>query len=240
MNDQFLRDYYKFPNQRSIRKVEDGLHLNRKKHKTNRMMLTLKPMTILILVTVLISALLLISPVVRAQVNEWIQQIGGVFILETNEYPGRGSPVQTLPYEQYSLNEVENELPFALGLPQWIPDDFKIISSVKVTRFDDIAISAYIDWKTPSDSIFSLIIQHRLDGENGVLVVGEWSVQERLVNGEPAALILGGWNADTQKWDDNLDVITLSWYHDSQLYTLQGINEDVSVDELIKIAESIR
>jgi len=28
------------------------------------------------------------------------------------------SPVQTLPYEQYSLDEVETELPFALGLFQ--------------------------------------------------------------------------------------------------------------------------
>lgn len=240
MNDQFLRDYYKFPNQRSILKVEDMLHLNREKHKTNRMIPTLKPMAIVILVLILISALLLVSPVVRAQVNEWIQQIGGVFILETNEYPGMGSPVQTLPYEQYSLDEVETELPFTLGLPQWIPDDFKMVPTVKVTRFDDIAISAYIDWKTPSDSIFSLIIQHRLDGENGGLVVGEGSVQEYLVNGEPAALIMGGWNADTQTWDNNLDVITLSWYHDGQLYTLQGINQDVSLDELVKIAESIQ
>jgi hypothetical protein len=240
MNDQFLRDYYKFPNQRSILKVEDMLHLNREKHKTNRMMLTLKPMPIFFLVLVLISALLLVSPVVRAQVNEWIQQIGGVFILETNEYPGMGSPVQTLPFEHYSLDEVENELPFALGLPQWIPDDFEMVPLVKVTRFDEIAISAYIDWKTPSDSIFSLIIQHRLDGENGGLVVGEGSVQEYLVNGEPAALIMGGWNANTQMWDNNLDVITLSWYHDGQLYTLQGINQDVSLDDLLKIAESIQ
>jgi hypothetical protein len=240
MNDQFLRDYYKFPNQRSIQKVVNRLHLNREKHKTNRMILTLKPMAIVILVLVLISTLLLVSPVVRAQVNEWIQQIGGVFILETNEYPGMGSPVQTLPYEQYSLNEVENELPFALGLPQWIPDDFEMVPLVKVTRFDEIAISAYIDWKTPSDSIFSLIIQHRLDGENGGLVVGEGSVQEYLVNSEPAALIMGGWNANTQMWDNNLDVITLSWYHDGQLYTLQGINQDVSLDDLLKIAESIQ
>ena len=240
MNDQFLRDYYIFPNQRSIQKVVNRLHLNREKHKTNRMMLTLKPVTIYFLVLVLISALLLVSPVVRAQVNEWIQQIGGVFILETNEYPGMGSPVQTLPYEHYSLDEVENELPFALGLPQWIPDDFEMVPLVKVTRFDEIAISAYIDWKTPSDSIFSLIIQHRLDGENGGLVVGEGSVQEYLVNGEPAALIMGGWNANTQMWDNNLDVITLSWYHDGQLYTLQGINQDVSLDDLLKIAESIQ
>lgn len=239
MNDQFLRDYYKFPNPRSIRKIEDRLQLNREKHKTSPMMLALKPMAIVMLVAVLISALLLISPVVRAQVNEWIHQIGEVFLLETNEYPGKGGPVQTLPYDHYSLDEVETELPFVLGLPQWVPDDFELVSQVKVTRFDEIAINAYIDWKTPSDSIFSLIIQQRLDGESGGFVVGEGSVQEYLVNGEPAALILGGWNADTQMWDDNLDVITLSWNHNGQLYTLQGIYEDVSLDELIKIAESI-
>jgi len=27
------------------------------------------------------------------RVNEWIHQIGDVFLLETNEYPGSGSPV---------------------------------------------------------------------------------------------------------------------------------------------------
>ncbi|NLD50044.1 MAG: DUF4367 domain-containing protein, partial [Clostridiaceae bacterium] len=102
------------------------------------------------------------------------------------------------------------------------------------------AITAYIDWKTPSGSIFSQIIQHRLDGETGGLVVGEGSVTEYLVNDEPAAFIMGGWNADTQMWDDNLDVITLSWYHDGQLYTLQGINEDISLDEILKIAESLQ
>lgn len=240
MNDQFLRDYYKHPGLKAFQNVEDRLHLKQENLKTNRINLALKPTVIIGLVLMLISALLLVSPVVRAQVNEWIQQIGGVFILETNEYPGMGSPVQTLPYEQYSFEEAGSVLPFEIKLPLWTPEDFELISKVKVTRFRQVALSAYIDWKTPSGSIFSLIIQQRLDGENGGLVVGEGSVKEYSVNDEPAAFIMGGWNADTQMWDDNLDVFTLSWYHDGQLYTLQGINQDVSLDDLLKIAESIQ
>ena len=240
MNDQFLRDYYKYPDLKAIQNIENKLRLNREKYMINRIFLSLKPAVIISIVLILISALLLVSPVVRAQVNEWIQQIGGVFFLETKEYPGKGSPAQTIPYEQYSFDEVGKVLPFEIRLPHWMPEDFELVSLVKITKFSQVAITAYIDWETPSDSIFSLIIQHRLDGENGGLVVGEGSVKEYLVNGEPAALILGGWNADTQKWDYDLDVVTLSWGHDNQIYTLQGLNEDVSLDELLRIAESIR
>ena len=240
MNDQFLRDYYKHPGLKAFQNVEDRLHLKRENLKTNRINLAIKPIVIVGVVLMLTSALLLVSPVVRAQVNEWIHQIGGVFLLETNEYPGNGSPAQTLPYELYSFEEAGNVLPFEIKLPLWTPEDFELISKVKVTRFSKVAITAYIDWKTPSGSIFSQIIQHRLDGETGGLVVGEGSVTEYMVNDEPAAFIMGGWNADTQMWDDNLDVITLSWYHDGQLYILQGINEDISLDEMLKIAESIK
>lgn len=240
MNDQFLKEYYKYPDLKAYQNVEVILHLKREKFKLNRIILGLKPAVIFGIVLILISALLLVSPVVRAQVNEWIHQIGGVFLLETNEYPGKGSRAQTIPYEQYSFDDVGNAIPFEIILPLWMPEDFELVSKVKVTRFSQVAITAYVDWKTPSDSIFSLIIQHRLDGENGGLVVGEGSVKEYLVNGEPAAFILGGWNADTQKWDYNLDVVTLSWVHDNQIYTLQGVNEDISLDELLRIAESIQ
>lgn len=240
MNDQFLRDYYKYPNLKVIQNIENNLRLSREKYRINRIFLSFKPAVIIGIALILISALLLVSPVVRAQVYEWIQQIGGVFLLETNEYPGKSSPVQTIPYEQYSIDEVGKVLPFEIRLPHWIPEDFELVPMVKVSRFSQVAITAYIDWETPSDTIFSLIIQHRLDGENGGLIVGEGSVKEFLVNGEPAALILGGWNADSQKWDYNLDLITLNWRHDDHIYTLQGLNEDVSLDELLRIAESIQ
>lgn len=239
MNDQFLRDYYKQPDVKAFQEMEDKLQLNYKYASLTQIFLPFKPALKVGMIIILIGVLLFVSPAVRAQVNEWIQQIGGVFVLETNEYPGSG-PVETIPFEQYSFAEVANELPFEISLPGWIPEEFEIIPTVKVARFDQPAVTAYIDWKPTSGPILSLMIQHRLDGENGGLIVGEGSVEEYLVNGEPAALVRGGWNADIQQWDFKLKVLTLSWKHNDQTYVLQGIEDNISVEELVKIAESIQ
>jgi len=239
MSDQFLRTYYKEPDEEALQLMEEKLRLNHKHTHSQRWLLSLKPAMAAGVFIILIGVLLFVSPAVRAQVSEWIQQIGGVFIVETNEYPGGGSPVQIIPFEQYSFEEVSNELPFEISLPAWIPEEFEIIPTVKVARFDQTAVTAYIDWKSSSGPILSLMIQHRLDGKNGGLIVGEGSVEEYLVNGEPAALVHGGWNADIQQWDFNLKVLTLSWKHNEQTYVLQGIEDSISVEELLKIAESI-
>lgn len=239
MNDQFLRDYYKVPDQKALQLMEEKLRLTQNHTHSQRWQLPLKPVMVVGVFIILIGVLLSVSPGVRAQVSEWIQQIGGVFVLETNEYPGSG-PVETIPFEQYSFEEIANELPFEISLPGWIPEEFEIIPTVKVARFNQTAVTAYIDWKSLSGPILSLMIQHRLDGKNGGLIVGEGSVEEYLVNGEPAALVRGGWNADIQEWDFNLKVLTLSWKHDDQTYVLQGIEDNISVEELLKIAESIQ
>lgn len=239
MNDQFLRDYYKVPDQKALQLMEEKLRLTQNHTHSQRWQLPLKPVMVVGVFIILIGVLLSVSPGVRAQVSEWIQQIGGVFVLETNEYPGSG-PVETIPFEQYSFEEIVNELPFEISLPGWIPEEFEIIPTVKVARFNQTAVTAYIDWKSLSGPILSLMIQHRLDGKNGGLIVGEGSVEEYLVNGEPAALVRGGWNADIQEWDFNLKVLTLSWKHDDQTYVLQGIEDNISVEELLKIAESIQ
>ncbi len=239
MNDQFLRDYYKVPDQKALQLMEEKLRLTQNHTHSQRWQLPLKPVLVVGVFIILIGVLLSVSPGVRAQVSEWIQQIGGVFVLETNEYPGSG-PVETIPFEQYSFEEIANELPFEISLPGWIPEEFEIIPTVKVARFNQTAVTAYIDWKSLSGPILSLMIQHRLDGKNGGLIVGEGSVEEYLVNGEPAALVRGGWNADIQEWDFNLKVLTLSWKHDDQTYVLQGIEDNISVEELLKIAESIQ
>ncbi len=239
MNDQFLRDYYKVPDQKALQLMEEKLRLTQNHTHSQRWQLPLKPVMVVGVFIILMGVLLSVSPGVRAQVSEWIQQIGGVFVLETNEYPGSG-PVETIPFEQYSFDEIANELPFEISLPGWIPEEFEIIPTVKVARFNQTAVTAYIDWKSLSGPILSLMIQHRLDGKNGGLIVGEGSVEEYLVNGEPAALVRGGWNADIQEWDFNLKVLTLSWKHDDQTYVLQGIEDNISVEELLKIAESIQ
>ncbi len=61
-------------------------------------------------------------------------------------------------------------------------------------------------------------------------------VEEVQVNGQPAALVGGSWNADTGLWDGGSD-LTLSWMKGDQMYLLRS--PGAPVEDLIRMAESI-
>jgi hypothetical protein len=61
-------------------------------------------------------------------------------------------------------------------------------------------------------------------------------VQEVQVNGQPAALVEGGWDADTGQWNREAARM-LNWMKGSEMYQLHS--PGVSVEDLIRMAESI-
>jgi len=236
MNDQFIKDYRKEPRNEAIRTLQDRF-IFIEGNKTSFMK---RPVTIGVYVLVL--ALILtpvISPPVRGHLGDWIRQIGGIFIKETDNYPGDDGPLQTLPDNQLSLENARAQLPFTIDLPTWIPQGFNLRTNVKITHFQDVSSTVYIDWDTPSQSIFSLIIQQRIDGDSGRFIIGAGGSEELQINGHPAVLFRGAWNADTNLWDSKLGLLTLSWQRKDLTYTLQGLDTDISVGDLIRVAESI-
>ena len=62
------------------------------------------------------------------------------------------------------------------------------------------------------------------------------SVEEVQVNGQPAALVDGGWDADSGQWDRDSAII-LSWMKGEEMYQLHA--SGTSVEDLIRMAESI-
>jgi hypothetical protein len=60
-------------------------------------------------------------------------------------------------------------------------------------------------------------------------------LQEVQVNGEPAGLTGGGWDADSGQWTG--DDLTLTWKRGDVMYRLSS--DGLTVDELIRVAESI-
>jgi hypothetical protein len=62
-----------------------------------------------------------------------------------------------------------------------------------------------------------------------------------MVNDHPATIISGGWDVDSQSWEDNGSHM-LRWELDGIEYTLSTGNEKwggLSNEELIQVAESI-
>jgi predicted Zn-dependent protease len=87
---------------------------------------------------------------------------------------------------------------------------------------------------------FSLTIRDRHPGESDWQeVIGLNSLEEITVNGQPAALAHGGWNADIKAWDEAIDVWSLFWAHGEQVYILKTYGQSISVEDMIRIAESI-
>jgi hypothetical protein len=63
-------------------------------------------------------------------------------------------------------------------------------------------------------------------------------LQEVQVNGQPAGLTQGGWDADTGEWGGaGAGNVTLTWIHGDLMYQL--MSPGVTAEELIRMAESI-
>ena len=72
-----------------------------------------------------------------------------------------------------------------------------------------------------------------------IQVVGNGAVEEILLNGSHAVIVHGAWNHDTRQYD--LSTVTaIQWkYDENTVYTLSSWNQNLSLDELIQMAESI-
>jgi hypothetical protein len=70
-------------------------------------------------------------------------------------------------------------------------------------------------------------------------IVGEGALEEITLNGRPAVIQRGGWNSDTQQYDFSMAVTIIQWkYDENTIYSLTD-SRRLSLDELIRIAESI-
>ena len=108
-----------------------------------------------------------------------------------------------------------------------------------VTRFTDRAVLAEIAFKNDETGRgFALIILGSEDGKTWGRTIGPDSTEEVQVNGQPAALVRGIWDYNTKQWDSP-EHLSLFWQLHDVTYELQTIETILSVDQLIRIAESI-
>lgn len=235
MNDRFLKDYSIAPSPAFAQDLRNRLGMHKENDQRGRIT-QLRPIALGAITLVLaLTITLAVSPSVRAQLQEWTGKIAGVIFTTTGDYPGDDGAVTIIPSESLSLEEARSILPFAIDLPTSIPEGYALEEKVSILRFEDGIERVYIHWSAPEKALLALEIENTTDPK---WLVGPESIQEMLVNGEPAALVRGGWNADTKQWD-NLDTLTLYVPHKDQTYIFVARENDISVDTLIRIAESL-
>lgn len=237
MNDKFLRSYRIAPRLAFAQDMRKRLKIDEEKTLRVRTLL-LRPVAIGAITLLLVLTLtLVVSPAARAQVQDWVGQVGGVLFTATGDYPGGDEPVTIAPSEKMSLEDASAILPFTIDLPTWVPEGYVLEETVTFVHFEDGVERIFIQWRAPQKALLELEIE-KLPPEESKWLVGLESIEEVLVDGEPAALVRGGWHADTKQWE-NPEILHLYIPHKGQTYIFSSMEKDISVDELIRMAESL-
>jgi hypothetical protein len=184
-------------------------------------------------------AALAFSPSARAAFNGLMVQIGEMFFFEPDETASQATPlpesqVTIVPEERLPLAEAQAKLPYSVHLPTWVPDGFTMGSAVRIYYFPGAGPQVTITWYGSDPTVGHIdltIYAQRIDW-----LVETDDVQEVEVNGQPAALVVGGWDAGTGQWDHGAARM-LNWMRGDEMYQLHSFG--APVEDLIRMAESI-
>ena len=168
--------------------------------------------------------------------------------METSDYPGIGESEEIVDSKFVTLEETIIIFPGTISLPTVLPDGFNLESEVELVNFPGGLSMAALKWlKSSPDgerSGMSLSIFYIADNvvkDNITVVVGDEAIEEININGKPAALLRGGWNYDTKSYDPGIPNLGVRWEYDERtIYELNGSDEAIEPEVLIRIAESIK
>jgi hypothetical protein len=233
MDDDFLIQYRKPPR----REFAEALY--QRISKENRIPFSLPLISVkhslawgVAIVCLVFTVVLAVSPDVRAQAGEIIKQIGRMTFQETPHFPEELlSGGKTENWEETTLDQARITHP-DLKVPTWMPESFAL-QKVYVIPDNDLML----EWgNARGDKIQLVALRY---GPRYTVKAGSDSMKQVQVNGQPAALVYGSWNTLTKQWMPSKYPV-LHWQQDGFVYILVGGKVAASVDNLIRIAESLR
>ena len=234
MNEDILTRYRKSPPREFSEALYKRINVQMNTQRTPR----LRRLTFAAGLCMALIAALAFSPSARAAFSGLIVQIGEMVFFEPDETASQATPlpesqITLVPEETLPFAEAQAKLPFAINLPTWVPDGFVSGNSVRISYFPKFT-QASVTWTSsnPRAALIELtIFEKRVTWE-----VDTDDVEEVQVNGQPAALVGGGWDADTGQWHRGADLL-LYWMKGEEMYLLRAPGG--TVEDLIRIAESI-
>ena len=180
------------------------------------------------------------SPTIRAQFAEVVRTISGLTIKQTEVYPGDADKdITIIPEQTLSLDEARETVSFAFGLPTWVPEGF-VLQKEAVLFAEEPFLRLSLKWVDSTGSGRSLNLDVAQANTETTWVVGPDSVEVTEVNGQPAAIIRGGWDYDAKEWSQALEVLTLRWRQGEVEYLLTMYGGRLSMDDLTRVAESVQ
>jgi hypothetical protein len=235
MNDDFLTRFQKTPRPQFATTLFDRINQSM---TTTPKPSRLRPVLLgLTAVTTALALALAISPSAQTALGNWIREIGGVNFVSDSGQINSNEEVITVTESTVSLDDPA-ALPFPIALPAWAPAGFVLDPNARITYFNEgytpIAITYW--GETPGGWPAVIILTVGQNTPNWVVDLEH--VEEVSINGQPAALTRGGWNADTGQWNVAEGGLTLTWVRGDLQYQL--MSADASADTLIRMAESMQ
>lgn len=242
MNDEFLHFRREPPRREFADALYRRLSMPNKAPAVARLMVKRFVLAMAIL-ALAFGALLALSPDVRAQVGEVIKRIGVFSFKETEQFPELNQDTIYLQGQRVSLEEARRTTPYTLKVPTWVPSGFVMDKDLLIHKDENVGgtrifvrlVPVTMTWRR--DQGFPIALTQELASGFGPGQVGSGSVEEVKVNGEPAALVRGVWNAQTQTWSESSQ--TLFWRREGVDYRLSA-PLDISTNDLVRMAESLQ
>ena len=235
MNDDFLTRYRKPPSREFSEALYKRINVPMNVNHTP----AFRRMTFAAALCIALVAAVAFSPSARAAFNGLIVRIGEMAFFEPDQTASQATPlpesqVTLVPEERLPLEEAQAKLPYSIHLPTWVPDGFQMGTTVRIAYFPGAGPQVTVTWYGSDPDVGNIdltIFAQRIDW-----LVETDDVQEVEVNGQPAALVAGGWDADSGQWDTGAARM-LNWMKGNEMYQLHS--PGAPVEDLIRMAESI-
>lgn len=235
MNEEFIKQFRKSPDLQMVEKIH--ARLERRERVQTLKKYSVRSGFALLLV---FGMLVLFSSTARADVLRFIENVAGLRFEVASNYPGTGEEI-IIDSDPVSLEEAQSRFESPIALPTYVPQGYGRNANVIFHAFSNQPVLTVIWENHEKGSSILLDIQNcspQLVG-SCELIVGENALEEITLNGKPAVAVHGAWNYDTQQYDTSTTTAIQWAYDQSTIYTLTSGNKNLSLEELIKMAESI-
>ena len=131
-----------------------------------------------------------------------------------------------------SLAEARARVPFAVGLPAWVPDGFALQDEADIVlpTVDGKSAALIVTFQNAAEDAITLQVSQGTEART--YAEGAVSAEQIQVNGQPATLARSGFF--------NRNHLGLSWKRQEVSYSLAAEEGVVSAEDLVRMAESVK
>lgn len=238
-----LEGYTPEPSQRFYRRMANA-PWNQKQHP--RVSFSLHRVTVsAVLVVVVLLALSLSIPTVRASFISFLR----LGFSPSDTVPNPGIPAESLVDSQ-KAGEISQLAGWTIKTPTWLPEGYTFHSAMYDSSNRIVILSFFATRQLPggdptmTETQTITLVQAMRNDVIPLMVAPSTAVQDITVNGEAAAFAVGAWEANgatgSATWTNDLPLQNVYWQIGDVFLNLNTLDAQVSQEDLVRLAESVR